>query len=73
MYPSVCRCCGEQIMAHAANPNICMDCERLMEDESPQEAAHEVQKESKRLEVPAETAFSRAGTGSPAEVNPAAK
>jgi hypothetical protein len=27
-------------MARAANPNICMDCERLMEDTSPVEAAH---------------------------------
>ena len=53
MYPSVCRCCGEQIMARAANPNICMDCERLMEDESPQAAAHEAQKRPKHREVAA--------------------
>lgn len=57
-------------MARAANPNICMDCERLMEDQSPQEAAHEAQRESKRREVTAEAAFSRAKAGSPAEVIP---
>jgi hypothetical protein len=52
MYPRVCRCCGEEILARAANPNICMDCERLMEDESPiraAEAAAEQPKEPTRL------------------------
>lgn len=53
MHPVVCRCCGEQIQARAANPNICMDCERLMEDESPQEAARKAQQQAKRHEVAA--------------------
>jgi len=36
---SVCRCCGGRIEAEqlrrGPNPNICLSCERLLEDDSP--------------------------------------
>jgi len=33
---TVCRCCGEKIQARAnANPNICLSCAQLLEDNSP--------------------------------------
>lgn len=37
MLPTVCQCCGEVMGAprRGLNPNLCGDCERLTEDESP--------------------------------------
>ncbi len=39
MKPRVCRCCGGEISAQSANENVCADCERLLEDDSPAVAA----------------------------------
>ena len=37
MKPRICRCCGGQIWegATGANDNLCADCERFLEDDSP--------------------------------------
>jgi hypothetical protein len=41
MYATICRCCGGNISAEVkmVNPNVCADCERWLEDETPREAA----------------------------------
>jgi len=37
----ICLCCGERFAAHvgSANPNICVSCTQLLEDDSPLMAA----------------------------------
>jgi hypothetical protein len=39
MDPRICRCCGENVPAaiKTVNPNVCADCERWLEDETPHE------------------------------------
>ena len=37
MLPTVCQCCGERMgsCGRGINPNLCVDCERITEDDSP--------------------------------------
>lgn len=38
---TICQCCGDPIdSTHAHNPNVCLGCEQLLEDDSPVELAH---------------------------------
>jgi len=41
MHPRICRCCGGKISVEivTVNPNVCADCERWLEDDSPLRAA----------------------------------
>src|SRR4030095_71499 len=49
MDPTVCRCCGGEILTRSGNANLCTDCERLMEDESPIRAVNAVTREDESL------------------------
>ena len=37
----ICQCCGDLIHnASALQPNVCLGCEQVLEDDSPTQAAH---------------------------------
>jgi len=64
---TICRCCGERIQARAnANPNICLACAQLLEDESPFDLVRETGADAFMLELVANSTHAELRVG-PAE------